>query len=237
MAAGRKLFGLSPSISSDGRLMAFIAWRSSPSQFPPGDTEYPGLLNYGGSDVYVSERVGNEWQAVRNAGELINRGDVSTVVFTPGSYSLYLWMKEDATAPLGLFISEFRDGTWDSPRRLSLNFPANRLPPHRSISSCGQNPPRVYFSDFVGGPYARRDIWIASQTVDAWSQPFKLSREVNSRDGFEADRTSSADRSIVYFDRITRRNWRIWATGLADKPEAIQHIAHIYANSDLQLPP
>ena len=224
LAGGKPLVGLLSSISSDQQFMAVLGW---------GRGMYDTLPSYGAIDVYVTERSGEHWQAVRNAGEEINREDRISATFTPGTYDLII-----SGDPRGkddrMVKFDFDDGKWTEGSPIAMDHA-------REMELCPTSPcftsrkTEMFFDSLGRVGCGSFDIWYSSFTAGRWSRPINLGIPVNSAD-MEAHPAAYAEGHIIYFDTSGQSD-RICVTGRADSEAAIRHLADIYAESDHPAPP
>ena len=169
-AGGKPLVGLRLAISSDGSLMAFCAWKSDPFG---AKVEYPDLPNYGGADIYVTERKDGQWQAVRNAGPKVNAlSEEWGTAFVPGTHTLCFGAVDPKTGQPELWLADREADQWGTPRPLDLQPAAN---PKFSPDGNG-----LYFSAGRKGSFRKRrcmDGEEASQRLVATNQSWLSRRE------------------------------------------------------------
>ena len=224
---GKPLRGLSPSISSDGRFMAVFGWKSSPYPYLQGVDEFPDLVNYGGADIYISERKNDAWQPLRNAGAMVNAFDQEGgACFIPGTHSLCIATRQNRGVGYELGISDRQGDEWGRPRPLNLSDARNP-----AFSADGQ---RLYFSSERKGSFGHDDVWVSQKRGDDWSRPVNLGSGINHVDTDDSFPAMLGD-GIMYFSRCGRP-WHIWVTGRSDSEAAIRHMADIYAHGDTDSP-
>jgi Tol biopolymer transport system component len=217
LAGQRPVVGLRPAVSSDGTVLAFVAWKSNPFA-EHGETEYPNLPNYGQADVYVTERVDGVWQPVRNAGPKINGFNESLgVAFVPGTHTLCFESNRGGAA-LTLWLADREGDEWGEPRPLGIGQAA-----HPRFSDDGR---RLFFSSDRKGTLGGSDLWVVDRDDGGWSRPLNLGADVN-HDWHDGQCAPLADGELLYFDRCCP--WSLWVTGRVDSERAIRHMADIYA--------
>ncbi|NUQ64445.1 MAG: SUMF1/EgtB/PvdO family nonheme iron enzyme [Pirellulales bacterium] len=224
LAGGKLLRGRFPAVSSNGNFLAVCALRNDPSH----GQEYPDLPNYGGEDVYVTERQGDAWGAVRNGGPKLNdtrrTGGKGCwgLCFAPGTDSLCFVANH-------LFWLSDREGIeWSEPRRIPVE--VIDIPCMPALAVGGK---QLYYQSGVQESrkgLGVQDIWMCRKEQNGWARPINLGREVNGG-GTDASPTVTADGSIMYY---LRYGWSfdLCVTGRADSEEAIRHLADIHALGD-----
>jgi formylglycine-generating enzyme required for sulfatase activity len=209
MAGNRPLLGARHTISSDGSLVAFSSWKD----------RYPDLPNYGGGNVYFTERKNGQWQTVRNAGPKINSNrDVSGQAFVPGKHTLCFAARGQ------LFLAD-RDGElWGEPRPFGLS------PAGDPKFAPGGN--RVYFISNRKGSFGGDDLWMAERRGADWSRPVNLGLDVNGADD-ETNPYPALSGTVMYFQQGPRSHpFAIYVTARADNGAAIRYVAGIYAHAE-----
>jgi hypothetical protein len=214
LAGGKPLVGLRSAISSDDSLMAFCAWKTDHN----GGQEYPHLPNYGGADIYITERKNGQWQAVRNAGPKINASnEEGGQAFVPGTHTLCFcvgWSE--------LWLADREGDQWGSPRPFDFH-PAGQP----GFSSNGD---RLYFAAGRKGGFGNSDLWMAKKQDGGWSRPINLGWPEVNDGGDEAGPCPTLDGMVLYHSRCCP--WGIHVTGRADNEAAIRHVAEIYAHAE-----
>jgi serine/threonine protein kinase len=232
MAGGRKLLGMRPALSGDGRLMAFVAWRTRSS----GRTNaYPEVPDY----IFTCERKDGIWQTPQDPGATINRFDPeSGVAIEPVSNDLLLPKNRYE----GLLRSKRSGNKWHEPQQ--LNFDRGSLK-RALMSPCfsGRNTSRLYLTTSGKSCFGYADASMSEKNDGRWSRPINLGPPVNSSNP-DGDSALSPDGRIMYMERGWRysgRGWRwnILVTGRTDSEVAIRHMAEIYALGewDVEGPP
>ncbi len=222
LAGGKPLVGLRPRLSSDGKLLALVAFKNHPFH-----GHYPDLPNYGNADIYVTERKNGVWQSVQNAGPKINGPhEEFSVCFLPGTQTL-CFASDRGGNPLQLWIAAREGETWGIPRLL------RRDPTQEPVF--GLTGKRLYFNTTSSGKgsLGGADICMTEKSGDGWSRPVNLGPEVN-HDWHDNHATLMFDDAVMYFSRGCP--WNLMVTGRADSEAAIRHMAHVYALGEWEIP-
>ncbi len=153
-----------------------IVATSNPSISADGDTLYfssdrPG--GYGGTDLWVSQRLDGVWQAPNNLGETVNSQhndaepsistDGNTLYFTsgrPGGVgSSDIWVTHRVSAPTPLSVGATdHEASWTSPKNLGPRVNSTGSDREPEISKDGNF---LYFTGIRSGGSGLSDIWFA----------------------------------------------------------------------------
>jgi eukaryotic-like serine/threonine-protein kinase len=217
-AGGKPLLGLRPAISSDGKVMAFGAWKNDPSHHTP-PVEYPDLPNYGGADIYITERKDGQWQTVRNAGPKVNALDEGRGAgFVPNTPALCI------SADDQLWLADREGDEWGTPRPLGLG-PAWTP----KFTSDGN---RIYFDAGRKGGFGNTDVWMAEKQDGGWSRPVNLGWPEVNGGGDDSGPCPVLDGMVLYYAKCGDQSLAIYVTGRADNEAAIRYVAEIYAHAE-----
>lgn len=190
------------SISPDGKTLLFTICESS--------------MGYGGCDIYMSRRQGNNWSKPMNLGPRINTKHKETQpCLAPDGRSLYFVSSRDGGyGMLDIWVSHIGDdGYWSEPVNLGPTVNTAGLDERPYIHTDNNT---LYFSSDGHPGFGDADIYLSRrQTDDSWGTAQNLGYPLNSfdyeggiyvtRDGeqayFATDRYSEkGDLDIYHFD-------------------------------------
>lgn len=213
---------LQPIVTPDGEELYFVR------------KYYP--LNTGGAsdpdDIYMSRRKANgKWEKPENVGPPLN---------SEGSDALF-WFSEDGSKALvhsgmmvdgkelGLAIATRRNGTWSTPKKITIRGLENLSEYYQAtVSPDGKHMMLAINRDTTGNKY-NYDIYYSPALSDdlmEWAEPMKLGSGINTvfaeaapyigPDGrslyFSSDRPGSYVSGNLYVSRRTGDDWLEWTT-------------------------
>jgi hypothetical protein len=186
---------IGPIICPDGNALYFTSDR-------------PGGM--GGQDVWVSRRVGGEWQKAENLGPPINTpGDEGPDSFSISEDALYFTAcdREYGQGGCDIYVSFKLKGKWSIPENLGPPVNTGHNETNASIASNGDF--IIFTSDRPGG-LGGTDLWMARRgqmikkvmpgfsTAGRWEEPVNLGPSVNT-DDWEIVGFLMPDNQTLYF--------------------------------------
>lgn len=184
-----------PIIAPDGNALYFTSDR-------------PGGM--GGQDMWVSRRVGGEWQAAESLGAPINTaGDEGPDSFSLSENALYFTACDRQLGYGGcdIYVSYRLKDKWSIPENLGPPVNTKHNETNASISSDGDF---IIFSSDRPGGLGSRDLWMARRgqtikklmpgfsTQGRWEEPVNLGENVNTAD-WEGVGFLMPDNTTLYF--------------------------------------
>jgi hypothetical protein len=136
---------------------------------------------YGGYDIWMSEKAGDEWQIPVNAGSAINSdldethpslsNNNDVIYFVSSAYDP--WSPANAT----IFESHYNGGQWSDPVALpaQINSSYNDFEPFIS----GEATKLYFISDRPNNLLGTEAVWVSWRSNGDWVEPVLLSGEVN----------------------------------------------------------
>ncbi|MBN2668051.1 MAG: PD40 domain-containing protein [Bacteroidales bacterium] len=131
-------------------------------------------------DIYLSEKVNNEWQKPVNIGSPINSATHdAAVTLSQNDSVLYFYRTSPNLVGGDIFTSRWINDKWSDPQLFNLNINSKTS----SESSLCMNPDGdiIYFSSNREGGYGGKDLYCLRKLPNgAWSLPVNLGGMVNS---------------------------------------------------------
>jgi len=152
-----------PTIARDGSFMVFVSDRAG---------------GYGSCDLYISRRVGGEWQEPENLGPTVNTvGCESAPFLGPDDRTLYFAsFAEGGQGGMDVWWCTLEDGV--AGERVNMGAPING--PHLDCCPVLSSDGNTLFicSDRPGGS-GSMDVWVAHKVGGVWQEPVNLGSLVN----------------------------------------------------------
>jgi hypothetical protein len=152
-----------PVIPEDGSYMIFVSNR-------------PGGV--GGPDLWISYKVGGEWEAPENLGAEVNTGTGESAPYLAENDTM-LYFASFASGGYGgmdIWSCPLTDGAPGTKTNLGPEINTGNLECCPAVTSDGQT---LYFCSDRPGGVGQMDVWISEKSGDTWSEPYNMGSVVN----------------------------------------------------------
>jgi len=179
-------------ISADGRTLIFTACN---------DRE-----GYGSCDLYISQKVGDDWSVPKNLGTSVNsRSWESQPSLSADGNTLYF--VSDRKGGIGrrdIYVSYRKDGEWCKAVNLgkTINSPRDEVSPFIHVN--GQT---LYFASDGQPGFGKFDLYFSEHQEDTWSKPKNLGYPINTKED-QASLFITADGKDAYYSHEKRQGER-----------------------------
>lgn len=169
-----------PTLSADGKYIIMVGCATGP------DGEYgKGRVGYGSCDLFVSERIGNDWTEPVNMGKTINSGHWETQpCFSSDGKTLYfvrgLVKHRERRDPKNqdIYVTEILpNGTWSTPKKLGENINTPGREESVQIHPDGQT---LYFASDGHPGMGGQDLYMSRMDATGrWGKAVNLGYPIN----------------------------------------------------------
>lgn len=152
-----------------------------PSVTAGGDTLYFQTEReggYGGEDIWMTVRNGEEWGTPENLGPNVNSrwGDSKPYISADGRTLFFTSQRPGGYGGTDLYVSFHSDSGWNP--AVLLDPPVNS-PFNEGAVSLSFDGERLYFQSNRPGGYGNYDIWVSTGLGDGWGTPVNLGPVIN----------------------------------------------------------
>ncbi|RYD74066.1 MAG: hypothetical protein EOP53_18980, partial [Sphingobacteriales bacterium] len=185
-----------PTFTVDGETIYFTRRKVLDSFKIQGQT---GFLHRYNEDIFVSRRLGINWQPAKEISEIINTEDnEGAMTISPdGSYMIFTGCeRNDGLGSCDLYISFFMNGEWTKPANMQEPINTRFKETQPTISYDGRT---IYFASNRPGTLGGLDLWMSTRD-DNWnfSTPVNLGAIINTKDD-EQSPFIHTDNQTLYF--------------------------------------
>jgi len=171
-------------ISADGRKLVF--------------TSCMGRKGYGSCDLYLSQKVGDEWSIPKNMGNAINSSawDSQPSLSADGRTLYFVSNRAGGYGRRDIYVSQLTDNNkWSKPENIGIdiNTPFDDISPF--IHPNGQ---RLYFATDGRLGFGGYDIFFTEKEATRWSKPVNFGYPINTHND-EVSMYISSDGSKGYY--------------------------------------
>jgi len=179
---------LEPCISPDGKKFFFLSNRPDPAA---NETE-------GDEDIWVMDRIGNEWSEPYNPGQPVNSEYSEFFPSVTKDGTLYFTRSEKESRVNYIFRSRMKDGKYQEPEK---------LPPQVNSGVTQYNafvdPDEKYLIVPVNGrkdSFGGTDYYLVYRNPDdTWTEPVNMGNKINTVSGLEFSPYVSPDGKYFFF--------------------------------------
>ncbi len=153
----------------------------------------------GSADIYMSRKVGDQWERANNLGSPVNTPGYETqpCISADGKKLYYAGIRANGLGGTDIWVSNLNnDGTWGQPMNLgsNINTVCDEMRPF--IHADGKT---LYFSSRGHKGFGNFDIYVSRLQEDgSWSEPVNLGYPINTA-GDELGMYVSADGGTAYY--------------------------------------
>jgi Tol biopolymer transport system component len=152
-----------PVIAEDGSYMIFVSNR-------------PG--GFGGYDLWISYKVGGEWEAPENLGAEVNTaaGDSAPYLAENDTVLYFASSGSGGYGDYDIWTCPLAGGVPGTKTNLGPEINAADLDCCPAIASDGQT---LYFCSNRAGGSGQLDVWVSEKSGEAWGEPYNMGSIVN----------------------------------------------------------
>lgn len=198
------------SISADGRTLVLTACNRADS--------------YGGCDLYISKKQGNDWSAPQNLGETINsRNWESQPSLSADGRTLYFASdRRGGQGKLDIWYSILKNkDSWSEPKNLG---PGINTPDDDNAPFIHANGRTLFFASNGLPGMGGFDIFLAQKTDTTWSAPRNIGYPINTRNDQVALYISANGKRAYYTDDNSDRTAGRSLLYTFDLPDTLQSL-------------
>jgi len=178
---------LEPALSIDGKKMFFL------SNMPKDSTDNPG-----DEDIWVVDKINNEWGDPYNLGEPINSSGREFYPSLTENGTIYFSRADIGERIHYIYRSQLIDGKYSTPEKLpeQVNCGTNRFNAYIAPDESYIVVPAIGVKDGMGGV----DYYIVFQREDgSWEEPINMGPKINSSTGAEWSFYVSPDKKFIFY--------------------------------------
>lgn len=193
---------IEPAINADGSKFFFLSNRPDSALG----------VEYGQQDIWVMDRLGNDWSEPYNLGPPVNTSKPEFYPSLTNDGTLYFTRNDENSQTAYIYRSRLKEGRYQEPEKLpeQVNCGLNHYNAFIAQDESYIIVPTVGREDSYGGT----DYYIVFRDEnDNWSNPINMGDKVNTPDTFEYSAYVTRDGKVLFF--MSRR--------LADKPEKLTY--------------
>lgn len=173
-----------PTAAPDGSFLVFVSSRP----ISPGDKTRPQ------GNLWRVDRHGAEWGEPRHLPATVNRGQSTWAPSIAGDGSLYFIERESPKAPMRLWRSQYRNGTYEAAAPVTFGDSTTQdvdpaVAPDESF---------IVFGSMRPGVDEHEHLYISFRENGAWSKPVDLGKEVNGPDDTNEARLGPDHRTLYF---------------------------------------
>lgn len=171
----------SPIISSDGSALIFTSNRNDDPNGPEGL-----------EDVYITRKVGDQWQAPKKISKNINtKYNDAAASLSPDGKTLFLYSELGAG---DIYFSTFEGNDWTEPKPLNRNINTDQF--WETCASLSADGKKLYFASNRDGGFGELDIYVSELDRNGqWGKAVNLGSVINTE--------GNEDSPFIHYDGVT----------------------------------